>query len=219
MLTEVATEELSATTAAKALLPILRRLMSDNPWPAFVFIIGKGAEELSKDFSAIFKSALVKELWTLERKSALELIHQAIIDGTLQFTEQAVERILTLTNCHPYLTQLLCWHIWERAYSAKPTTAPLIDMLDIEEAYASALKSGEPALLWWWEGLSSAEKVYAAALAGMATLNVTVPSERMTQVLAAHAVPLRKHLVDSASRALVKRRVLEVTEEEEYRAS
>ena len=187
MLEKVVEEEHLPTIAAKALLPFLREVMSENLWPAFVFIMGKGEQELLPDFTATFKSALVSELWVLDQTSAENLIHQATTNGTLQFTDQAVARILSLTNRHPYLIQLLCKEVWKRAYSAKPTTPPLITIYEVEASITTALKSGKQALIWWFHGLSPAEKIYAAALAEIAIEKVPVPEEHVVQVLASHA--------------------------------
>lgn len=54
------TEGQAPTIASKALLPFLDRYMADNPWPAFVFIMGKGVEKLPLNFTAFVKQSLTK---------------------------------------------------------------------------------------------------------------------------------------------------------------
>ncbi|MGB0387861.1 MAG: tetratricopeptide repeat protein [Ardenticatenaceae bacterium] len=95
----------------------------------------------------------------------------------------------------------------------------LVDIANVEQAIPDVFKSGEQALIWLWNGLSPAEKIYAAALAEMAAEDVTIPEEQVIQVLATHAARLRTREVELASRDLVKRRVLEVAGEREYRFS
>ncbi|MCR4406299.1 MAG: tetratricopeptide repeat protein [Anaerolineae bacterium] len=223
VLDQVAEAELPETAAAKALFPFLRRVMGEETRPAFVFVVGRRAEDLSLDFTTTFKASLVREIWVLDRESAEELVRQAETNGTLRFTAQAVKRILDLTSCHPYLTQLLCQRIWERAYasrggiSSRPTAPPRIDMPDVEAAVPDALEAGDQALVWLWDGLSPAEKIYAAALAETADEGKTISEDRVIQVLTTHAARLRTREVELAPRDMVKRRVLEATGEREYR--
>lgn len=115
---------------------------------------------------------------------------------------------------------MLCYDIWQRADIAQPSKPrasllPLVDIPDISEAVADALKSGEQALIWWWNGLSSAEKILAAAVAEIATEEVTISEEQIIQVLS--AARLYTQNVEKAFDDLVKRRVLDLVGEREYR--
>jgi len=217
VLDQAAEAELPRDTAAKALFPFLRRLMAEDSRLAFVFVVGRRAEDLSLDFTSTFKASLKEDVWVLSRASTEALVRQAEVDGTLSFTEQAVARIWSLTNGHPYLTQLLCQRIWERAYSGNPTKPPKIDVTDVDNAVSNALDAAEQALVWLWNGLSPAEKIYAAALAEVAGEGETIAEERVVQVLTSHASRLRRGQVELAPRDLRKRQVLEMAGEREYR--
>jgi len=222
VLDQVAEAELPEATAAKAFFPFLRQTMTEDPRPAFVFVIGRRAEDLSLDFTATFKASLVREIWVLDQESAEALVRQADANSTLRFTDEAVERILSLTNCHPYLTQLLCQRLWERAYTlrgmaSRPTEPPLMDVPEVEAAVPDALEAGGQALVWLWNGLGPAEKIYTSALAELASEGVTISEDQVIQVLSAHAARLRTREVELAPRDLVKRRVLEEANRREYR--
>lgn len=217
VLDRTAVEELPETAAARALFPFLRRVMADDHRPAFVIVVGRRAEDLSLDFTATFRTSLVRELWVLDRGSAEALVRQAEVNDTLRFTTQAVVRILALTNCHPYLTQLLCQRIWERAYARDRDDAPAIDVQAVESAVADALETGGQALAWLWSGLRPAERVYVAALAEIAGEGQAVPRARVIQALASLASRLRTREVEQAPHDLVKRRVLEPVGEREHR--
>jgi len=208
--------ELSQAAAANALFPFLRQVMNEEPRLAFVFVVGRRAEDFSLDFGATFKASLVHEIWVLDRSSAKALVRQAEANGTLCFTDEAVARILSLTSCHPYLTQLLCQRIWERAYADNPTATPRVDVSEVESAVPDALEAGDQALAWLWSGLSPAEKIYAAALAETAGEGEAIPEDRVIQVLTAHAARLRSREVELAPQDLVKRRVLEQVGSQEY---
>lgn len=208
--------ELPDESAANSLFPFLRQLMTDFPRLAFVFVAGRNPEDLSLDFSATFKASLVKEIWVLDEESAQKLVRQAEANGTLRFTEGAVARILRLTHRHPYLTQLLCQRIWERAYASQPQTVPQVYDADVEAAIEDTLETGAAALTWLWDGLSSAERIYAAALAESSEENLPISEDKVIQVLSAHASRLRTREVELAPRDLVKRRVLEETGDHQY---
>jgi DNA-binding winged helix-turn-helix (wHTH) protein len=208
---------LPETAAARALFPFLRRLMAEDPRPAFVFVVGRQAGDLSLDFTATFKTALVQEVWVLDREAASELVLQAEANGTLRFTDQAVARILDLTSCHPYLTQLLCQRMWERAYRDDPSAPPSLDVPQVEAAISDALEAGGQALAWVWSGLGPAEKIYVAALGEAADEGQAIPEDRIIEMLAAHAARLRTREVEAAPHDLVKRRVLEMTGERAHR--
>ncbi|MDY7077929.1 MAG: tetratricopeptide repeat protein, partial [Chloroflexota bacterium] len=215
-------EELPATVAIQSLFRFIRRVITKDPRPAFVFIVGRRIDDLSLDFTATFKASLVREVWVLDRGSAEALVRQAEApnqNGTLRFTDRAVTRILSLTSGHPYLTQLLCQRIWERTCVEHLTAPPgIIDVPEVEAAVPDVLEAGDQALTWLWDGLSLAEKIYAAALAGAAGEGETISEERGMQVLAAHAARLRTREVElMAPRDLVRRRVLELTGEQEHR--
>ncbi len=218
VLEQVTEEGLPEKAAANALFPFLRSVMAQDPQPAFIFAIGRRAEDLSVDFTAIFKGALSREIWVLDKESAISLILQAQANGTLRFTNQAVDRIFGLTSGHPYMTQLLCQRVWERAYTGDFADLPKIDVQDVDAAIPDALEAGKSAIMWLWKGLSPAEKIYAAALAEATEAeDEAISDDQVVRVLTAHAARLRAREVELAPHDLVKRRVLEMSPEGEYR--
>lgn len=211
-------EELPEKAAGRELFPFLRNLMNKDTRSVYVFAIGRQAEELSFDFTATFKGAVDKEIWVLDRPSAEALIRQAEDNGTLSYSNAAIERILSLTNGHPFFTQLLCKSIWDRAYARKPTRAPKIEIADVNAAINDAISAGEHALIWLWGGLNPAQKIYAASLAEAAGEDAKLITEdQVVQVLANHARRIRTLEVEMAPKYLVKQRVLEEVNDREYR--
>lgn len=216
-LDQVVEIELPTIVAAASLFRFLRGVMIEDLRPAFVFTVGRRAEDLSMDINTIFKTSLVREIWVLDSDSTEVLVRQAEVNNTLHFTDDAVKRILSLTSGHPYLTQLLCQRIWERAYTRNPIEIPQIDIPEVEAAVPEALEMGNQALIWLWNGLGPAEKIYTAALAEIAKEGDTIPESHVIQVLTAHATRLRQREVELAPPDLVRRRVLEVVGNQEYR--
>ena len=208
VLDQTAERELPDFAATKALFPFLRRLMLEEPTLAFVFVVGRRAEDLTLDFSATFKASLTREVWALDKESAVDLIRQAEKSGTLKFSTEAIERILELSSGHPYLIQLLCQRIWEQAYEKKTSKVPLVDQPFVEAAVPNSLEAGYQAFAWLWDGLSPAEKIYTAAFAEATDEGGTIAEDEVIRILATHAARLRTQEVEMAPLDLVRRRVL-----------
>lgn len=217
VLDQAAQAELPDYAAANGFFPFLRRIMTDDARPAFVFVVGRRAEDLALNFTATFKASLVREIWTLDHASAAALVRQAEDNQTLDFTEAAIDRILSFTNSHPYLTQLLCQRIWERAYTVRPTAPPVIDVPQVESIVVDALQAGNQALTWLWNGLSPAERIFAAALAENTAEGGVIKVDDIVQVLSANAERLITREVEAARGDLVKRHVLIEVSSGEYR--
>ncbi len=218
VLEQIAKTETLETAAAKELFPFLRKVMGEDPRPAFVFVVGRQADDLSRDFMATFKTSLVREVWILNREEAESLIRQAEVNQTLHFTDGAVARILALTNSHPYLTQLLCQRLWERAYRKGTASVPLIEEQTVDDTVNDALQTGDNALIWIWNGLSPAEKIYSAALAEITkTEGQIITEDQVVKILATYAARLRSREIEIAPKYLIQRRVLEKVNQREYR--
>jgi len=218
VLDKVDSGELSDTAAVRLFFSFLRRTMTEDTYPIFVFAIGRLVEELSPALAGIFRTSLRREVQILDRGSAEALIRQAETNGTLCFTDRAVERVLGLTNGHPYLTQLLCQRLWELAHSSDLIPPPWIDLPDVEIAIPDTLKAGDSALIWIWDSLSPAEKIYAAALARLTDEGISITKDQVVRVCTAHAAGLRTwEEAEAAFRSLVKRQLLEEVEGQQHR--
>ncbi len=207
---------LDVSVASRALFPFLRQVMNEDNKPAFVFVVGRRTEDLRVDFNQMFKTSFTKEIWVLDHTSAETLVCQAETNGTLVFTKQAINRILQLTSNHAYLTQLVCQRLWQQAYINKPTKPPTIDVENVNSIISDTLDVGEQALIWLWNGLGPAEKIYTAALAELSNESKSISKDQVVEVLAEHAARLRRREVELAPQDLVTRHVLELTENREY---
>ncbi len=213
---DLAAKDLPETIASRALFPFLRTLMGDARL-AFIFVVGRQVQDLSMDSTSAFKTSLMRDIWLLDNDGSENLVRQAEKNGTLQYSDTAVTRIYELANGHPYLTQLLCQRIWQRAYGIPTATTPEIDADKVNTAVGDALETGGAALTWLWDGLSPAEKIYAAAFAEIASERQTIPEDRVIQVISANANRLRRGDVERAPSDLIKRKILVQDGERLYR--
>ena len=156
-----------AEQAVAAFFPYLRDLLASDPGRLqFAFVIGRNVDDLSNIALSLFKGIPAKRVSLLSRKDTADLVHLSEKNGTLRWPNEIVERAWQLTCGHPFLTQQLCSHVWERAYDEQTDEPPVVTMEDIDAAVPDALEASRNMLEWLWGGLPPAERVVASALAG-----------------------------------------------------
>jgi formylglycine-generating enzyme required for sulfatase activity len=215
ILDATAAKGMPSTITARALYRYLGGLMGAEPRLALVIVIGwQRPEDFSPDFMATFSTSLSREVWVLDPDDARHLIRQANEDGSLQMDEPAVERILALTAGHPYLTQLLCQRVWERAHSAGEIE---VGEEEVQAAIPDALQVCFNPLNWVWEGLSPTERIFSAAVAGTVDEGESMTAERVVAVLSEYSTRLGVDELELAPDALESRHVLEPAGDDAYR--
>ncbi|WP_230967831.1 hypothetical protein [Nostoc sp. WHI] len=78
----------------------------------------------------------------LKEEEARQLIERPVKDFTLRYEPDAVERVLQLTRCHPFLVQLLCAEIIVLKNEQDPSIRRFATLADVEAAIPEALQSG-----------------------------------------------------------------------------
>lgn len=138
----------------------LRHLMQHQARLNFLFSLGSGLEEMEKTYALLFNVALYKKISFLERSAAEALIIEPVRD-LYQLEPAAVERILDVTSCHPYYSQLIChglFNRWQQNQDSPLTVA------DVEATLDEAVERGLAVLKHVWEESEATER---AVLAGM----------------------------------------------------
>ncbi len=151
----------SEEIAHKELYPYLRKLLDDEKRLAFVFVVGRRLEELPHWILRVFKEAQHKKIGLLRELEARALIVEPARGG-LTYDAEAIKAILALTSRHAYFTQLMCYELFNyvrrlRRDEVTPT--------DVKMVVNSALQTGEPALVWLWEGLTPNGQLLLSAIA------------------------------------------------------
>jgi len=160
--------------AAAAFFPYLRGLLASDPERLqFAFVIGRNVEDLANIALSLFKGTPAKRVSLLSREDTADLVRLSQANGTLRWPEEAVERVWQLTNGHPFLTQQLCSHVWERTYDEEPDEPPAVTPEDVDAAVPDALEASRNTLEWLWDGLPPAERVVASALAKAGPSSIT----------------------------------------------
>lgn len=156
----------SEKQAGSAFFPYLRDLMSlDTKHLKFVFVIGRRPEDLSSLTLSVFKGVKSRHVSLLSKEDTAALVRLSEQNDSLKWTDEGIILVHNLTGGHPYLTQQLCQVIWENIYDDEPEGIPVIQACDMKQAVHETLKSSTSSLEWLWDGLGSAERVVASALA------------------------------------------------------
>ena len=151
---------------------ILRRLseifqlQSEQPWLKFVLTLGRNIEDLDIVVHGLLKDVQYIRVSFLEEKDTIALVRLSERNDSLQWNDDAAQKVWQLTGGHPFLTQALCSQVWEAAYERSEAPQP-VQASDVTAAVEQTLKASTHAFEWIWRGLGAAEKVAAAALAGL----------------------------------------------------
>ncbi len=204
--------------AAKGLFPFLRNLTSIDTNLAFVFVVGRRVDDLHINTISLFKTAISIDVWLLDPDSLRKLILKAEENGTIQFDNKAVERVVFLANGHPYLTQLICQRVWNSVCLKDNVSYPVVVTEEmIDASVQDSISSGDAALRWIWDGLGPAEKIFASALAELSQNGIEISEDEIAQVLAANAMRLRSREIEVAPKDLVQRKILVPATDNKYK--
>jgi tetratricopeptide (TPR) repeat protein len=155
-----------AEQAAAAFFPYLRGLLASDPQRLkFVFVIGRNVNDLTNIALSLFKGVPSLRVSLLSLPETIRLSHLSEENDTLRWPHDAVDRVWQLTHGHPFLTQQLCSHVWERTHDQEPDEAPTVTPADVDAAIPDALEASRNTLEWLWDGLPPAERVVISALA------------------------------------------------------
>ncbi|MGD9100816.1 MAG: two-component regulator propeller domain-containing protein, partial [Anaerolineae bacterium] len=155
-----------------------RSLLQHRQRLTFIFSGAHRLEEMSQDYwSVLFNVALYHRVSFLSPAEATRLIREPVA-GALDVDELAVEKIIRLTNGHPYFVQLLCWALVNHCNAQKHSYATINDVNDVLQ---EILTAGAAHLAYVWQQAQNAERL---ALAGLAhTLRPGKPWVRPAEIL------------------------------------
>ena len=122
-------------------LGMLRHLIQHRP-RFKVLLAGSHTIEEFQRWASYLINVQVVHISYLKQPEARQLIEQPVKDFTLRYEKDAVDRVLQLTRCHPYLIQLLCGEIIVLKNEQDPSIRRLATLADVEAAVPEALSTG-----------------------------------------------------------------------------
>ncbi|MCP4518113.1 MAG: ATP-binding protein, partial [Delftia sp.] len=124
-----------------------RSLLQHRQRLTFIFSGAHRLEEMSQDYwSILFNVALYRRISYLSPAQAARLIREPVA-GALDVDELAVEKIIRLSNGHPYFVQLLCWALVRHCNAQKHSYATIND---VNDALQDILTTGAAHLAYVW---------------------------------------------------------------------
>jgi hypothetical protein len=122
-------------------LGMLRHLIQHRP-RFKVLLSGSHTLEEFQRWASYLINVQVVHISYLKETEARKLIVKPVEDFALRYESEAVQRVLDLTRCHPYLVQLLCAEIVALKNEQEPSVRRLATLADVEKAVPEALSSG-----------------------------------------------------------------------------
>ncbi|UNU22429.1 ATP-binding protein [Microcoleus vaginatus PCC 9802] len=122
-------------------LGMLRHLIQHRP-RFKVLLAGSHTIEEFQRWASYLINVQVVHISYLKQAEARQLIEQPVQDFTLRYELNAVDRVLQLTRCHPFLIQLLCAEIIALKNEQDPSIRRLATLADVEAAIPEALSVG-----------------------------------------------------------------------------
>ncbi|BAY28211.1 hypothetical protein NIES2107_00350 [Nostoc carneum NIES-2107] len=122
-------------------LGMLRHLIQHRPRFKLLLAGSHTIEEYQRWASYLINVQVV-HISYLKEAEARQLIERPVKDFTMRYEHDAVERVVQLTRCHPFLIQLLCAEIIALKNEQDPSVRRLATLADAEAAIPEAFKSG-----------------------------------------------------------------------------
>jgi hypothetical protein len=198
-------EEIQSGHMEREVFDYLRHLMQHHARLNFIFSLGSGLEEMEKEYAFLFNTSLYHRISFLEPAAARDLITQPAQDY-YEVAPEAIEKILQITSCHPYYTQLVChclFDLWSRS------PKPVMSVADVDAVLAEAIELGSANLTYVWRDSTPGEQ---ATMAGMAAAMRSQPGpvtvDQVRRVWRTTDVSLPAREAVRAVRGLVAREVI-----------
>lgn len=122
-------------------LGMLRNLIQHRP-KFKVLIAGSHTIQEYQRWASYLINVQVVHISYFKEDEARQLIERPVKDFTLRYESDAVERVLQLTRCHPFLVQLLCAEIVALKNEQNPSVRRLANLADVGAGIPAAFSSG-----------------------------------------------------------------------------
>jgi hypothetical protein len=100
----------------------------------FVFAIGDKGDDPIHIAPSLLKGIPLKCVDRFNRNDTIKLIRFSETNNTLNWIDDAIEKVWQVTGGHPYLTQRLCYQIWDDIYDKNPNKLPTVSLRNVETA-------------------------------------------------------------------------------------
>ncbi len=207
-------------TVAHILPNYLYDLTRQTEFPlAFIFVVGPQFDNYPKELLAVLKNASLSHYVSVLRlEDTRRLIRKAERDDTLRYEDMAVERILTLANRHPLLTQSVCNILFDHAYyeqTSLNSSVPVVTVGDVEAAIPKVLESTPHVFTWIWGHINQVKRYILSIIASTEKERKGLSSDEIVAALKNNNVLVTEYL--SYLQGLQEQEILEQIDGGRYR--
>lgn len=162
--------DLDENMALHQFFPFLRDVQSrfKKSRISYIFANGRLSEESAKETLSRpdWKDALSTRLWVMDKLHTFQIIQIAEEKGFFKFSDEAKEAIYEESFGHPYITQTICFKIFEDVLNKRQLNADyVVKAEDVTVATDPAVSSAEEGLKWFWHGIVLPQRIVLSALA------------------------------------------------------
>lgn len=200
------------TQVSSVLFHQLRHLMQHYEWLSFILVGSYKLEELEAQYWKEFTGALYHTISFLDGESARALIEIPARNFSVQYSADAVERLLELSGNHPYFLQSLCRFAYSNGAATGQITRQQVE--DAIHPCMEAIRNGFESI---WRDVKDDEQVILATTAHMDSLYVTIAD--IVGQLEYWRIDWALEKVKDLVRQVERKEFLERTELQHYRYS
>lgn len=127
-------------------------------------VIGRKPNDLPH-FIDLFKGSPYIEVGCLDQFSFKQLITNSA-NGSLSYKDEAIEFLWRQTAGHPYLTQALCYCLFEQAIEENKSNVTRQDLeKNLDNLLEEVFEIATAGLVWFWKGVPIRQQVIFSAVA------------------------------------------------------
>jgi AAA+ ATPase superfamily predicted ATPase len=210
--------EVVEATGSRAPLNFLRHVLQHNTSWTLLFSGSHEPKELPDYWSDYLINTRTLRVSYLDEESARELIVQPVEDFTNICDQTAVDAIIYLTRCQPYLVQLTCYEVVERLNrdireNRGDASTPNVTAQDVETVIPTVLERGGEYFRELWRSLTDSDRNLLQRLVQGET--PTVQDKAVLRKLERKEILEKKESGYSFQVPLVQEYVEQVVEDEE----
>ena len=183
----------------------LRHLMQHAPGISFIFAGTHRLEEMGTDYwSVLFNIALYRQVGFLNDSAATHLIRDPA-SPHIVYDDLAVDKILRVTDGHPYFLQLVCYTLINRVNAHQ---TGYVTISDVNASLDEMLRLGEVHFAYIWQRSNYTEKALLAAVAHLVDSDASFRPDELVHYLTDYSIYLDPAEVTLGLNSLVEREIL-----------
>lgn len=171
----------------------------------FILIGTYRLDELTSSYWPVFTQIAVHySLGRLEPEAAKALITNPIA-GYVQYDSFALDRIVNISACHPYFTQLLCHFLLEHLIECKKNS---VSASDVEDVIDRTVTGGAPHLMFIYNTCTAPEQLVLSTVAEICGEGEHVNRSQIEKKLRTVGLGMGESALSGALKKLVGRNIL-----------